>query len=165
MSLVDNLKPKDSSRLASLIGTKLKAMITEESTTTLLNNPFNLERGKNYTWKGEMPSKGRFAKFSSVAWSVRAFYKTMRTYRKRGLNTIDSIFSVYAPEMSDSDLTVYKHDISDLMRMVGNFKTLTSQITDDDLPALASAVAARESGLTMPLTYFVKIYTQLQNEK
>lgn len=166
MSLVDNIDERAKTRLAHLIKSAVDRVAQKTTPThTLLNNPFNLERGTNYLWKGEIPHSGRFVKFSSPDLSVRAFYKTMRTYWKRGLTSIDSIFSRYAPEMSKSESLSYKDDIIHLMREVGVNVDLGSILKSEHLPALARAVAIRESGFKQSLAYYTNILKQLNNEK
>lgn len=60
------------------------------------NNPFNLRVGTK--WLGLTGSRKGFCEFSSTEYGIRAAaYLLMRTYRKRGLKTIESIINTYAP--------------------------------------------------------------------
>lgn len=61
------------------------------------NNPLNIEFNENNKWQGQSGSDGRFSKFKSPEYGLRAGFKLLDTYQKRGQNTIRKIFNTYAP--------------------------------------------------------------------
>jgi hypothetical protein len=67
------------------------------------NNPLNIESGAN--WQGLAGTDGRFAKFDSAFYGIRAAGRTLKTYRnKYGINTVTGIINRWAPP-SDNNPT------------------------------------------------------------
>lgn len=63
------------------------------------NNPGNIEHG-NDNWQGmdDPPSDGRFIRFTSPEYGIRALARVLTTYeRKHGLNYIGGIIQRWAP--------------------------------------------------------------------
>lgn len=50
-------------------------------------------------------SDGVFVKFSSPVYGIRAIYRILRNYHKRGINTISKIINTWAPSNADHNPT------------------------------------------------------------
>ena len=72
------------------------------------NNPGNIEYKKGNDWKGKLPYdpkiEPRFERFRSMEYGARALLANLRTYFKRGNNTIEKILNTWAP--SSENLTL-----------------------------------------------------------
>lgn len=69
------------------------------------NNPGNL-RITNDVWKGEIGSDGGFVTFSDLAWGSRAMATVVAHDITKGLNTLTTYISSYAPP-SENDTGAY----------------------------------------------------------
>ena len=68
------------------------------------NNPGNLTRTA-IPWQGKIGDDGRFEKFKSYVWGVRASIRDLRTdIEKKKLNTIRKLISSYAPPSENNTL-------------------------------------------------------------
>jgi len=107
------------------------------------NNPLNIEYSKRNKWRGQVGSDGRFCIFDDDKWGFRAATRVLRSYQRRGINTIQSIVHTFAPSNeNESDhyanlvaqWTGYgKHDLLDVRN-------------DDTAAALIKAMARMEVG-------------------
>ncbi|MGR5077930.1 virion protein [Photobacterium swingsii] len=61
------------------------------------NNPLNIEYSSRNNWRGQVGTDGRFAIYEDDKWGFRAATRILRSYRKRGVNTIQSIIHTFAP--------------------------------------------------------------------
>ena len=61
------------------------------------NNPLNIEFNKNNDWIGQLGSDGRFVIFSEQKYGFRAGARVLRSYQRRGIDTISGIVHVFAP--------------------------------------------------------------------
>lgn len=61
------------------------------------NNPLNIEYNQANNWRGQVGTDGRFAIFEDDKWGFRAAARILRSYQKRGINTIHSIVHTFAP--------------------------------------------------------------------
>lgn len=59
------------------------------------NNIFNIRSGRR--WLGSVGSTRGFVDFSSRDYCIRAWLKLMRTYRMRGIVSLERIVSTFAP--------------------------------------------------------------------
>lgn len=63
-------------------------------------NPGNIRRVPSVKWEGESPDQSTdsaFVVFSSPEYGIRAIARILRSYAKRGLNTIDEVINRWAP--------------------------------------------------------------------
>lgn len=70
------------------------------------NNPGNIEFRRENPWRGQTGSDGRFARFATPEAGLRALAIDLGTKGRRGLRTVRSILSTYAPP-SDNDTASY----------------------------------------------------------
>lgn len=68
------------------------------------NNIFNIRSGQK--WLGSVGSTRGFVDFASRDYCIRAWLKLMRTYRMRGIVTLEQIVSTFAPP-SENDTRNY----------------------------------------------------------
>lgn len=78
------------------------------------NNPGNIEYSDKNAWDGELQPEGRFSRFTTPEHGIRALARIMRTYHKRGLNTVSKIAYEYAPP-SENDTENYIKTVTDYM--------------------------------------------------
>ena len=62
-----------------------------------LNNPGNIRYVPNNEWLGEIGSEDGFVKFLRPLYGIRAIFKILQTYSKRGIKSVQDIVSTYAP--------------------------------------------------------------------
>lgn len=78
------------------------------------NNPGNIEYSDKNAWDGELQPEGRFSRFTTPEHGIRALARIMRTYHKRGLNTVSKIAYEYAPP-SENDTENYIKTVTNYM--------------------------------------------------
>lgn len=108
------------------------------------NNPLNIEARES--WIGQIGDDGRFIIFETARHGFRAAGRIMRTKASRGVRTIESIISEWAPPKNDAgeheNHTVnYINFVSDKTNISAN-KTLS----DLEYPAVISAMVQMENG-------------------
>lgn len=70
------------------------------------NNPFNI-RTSAFPWKGQLGSTRGFCDFTDIRFGIRAaIYLLVKSYRRKGINTIESIITRFAP-VSENDTSRY----------------------------------------------------------
>jgi len=107
-----------------------------------LNNPGNIRHGQ--PWRGlsdDQPDKS-FAKFKTPEMGIRAAAKVLRTYEKRGLNTIQKIIGTWAPP-NENDTDAYVNAVA---KSLGVKPTDTITLTQIILFKLAKAIIRHENG-------------------
>ncbi|MCW8330871.1 virion protein [Photobacterium sp. SDRW27] len=62
------------------------------------NNPLNIEYSKRNKWRGQVGTDGRFVIFEDDKYGFRAAARVLRSYQRRGINTIHSIVHTFAPD-------------------------------------------------------------------
>ncbi|MGF1874903.1 virion protein [Photobacterium frigidiphilum] len=60
-------------------------------------NPLNIEYSQHNNWNGQQGTDGRFCIFSDNKYGFRAGARVLRSYQRRGINTIYSIVHTFAP--------------------------------------------------------------------
>lgn len=126
-------------------------------------NPFNIRYTKSNRWLGLVGQKDGFCVFCDREHGVRAAcILIMRTYRRKGCKTIDSILYRYAPP-SENNTKKY-------ISFIENRTTIKSYeiLSSDDYPSVLSAMSEYEVGFgnhVFPLyisdvisKYKIKIY-------
>lgn len=107
------------------------------------NNPGNI-RLSNTTWQGQVPAAQQtdtdFIQFFSPAYGIRAIAKIMDSYAARGLNTVQSIISRWAPP-TENDTAAYVQAVANSMGVDPNVT-----LSKADYPALITAIIHHENG-------------------
>lgn len=64
-----------------------------------LNNPLNIRHNRNNRWQGvyEQQDDPEFVHFASMQFGIRAAFKILSGYIRKGLNTPEKIISRWAP--------------------------------------------------------------------
>ena len=114
------------------------------------NNPLNIRSVPGTRWKGSLtpdPSpqgEGRFVRFVSIEFGLRAAYQILDTYgRKYHALCIEDIISRWAPP-SENDTRAYIHSVCTLTGFGGK-----ERLTPDRWPALVKAMAVVESRMLL----------------
>lgn len=111
------------------------------------NNPFALIQNVTQAqkWEGYVSSNGNgFVFFNTPYSGVRAgFISLINTYLKRGLNTIEKIFPVYAPATDPrNNPEKYINTVSSLTKIPRNAPLITAE----QIVAIGKAIIRVESG-------------------
>jgi hypothetical protein len=104
------------------------------------NNPGNLRPGDS--WKGMVGTNKNFIVFENVAYGLRALAIDLTNKRKRGLDTITKIISVYAPP-SENNTVSYIKAVSDFFDIPADQKISLNQ---DTLKKFMRAIIIHENG-------------------
>lgn len=112
------------------------------------NNAGNIERN-DIQWQGmaeDQSSDSRFVVFESPEWGIRAMNKILNTYAGRGLNSVRSIISTWAPPIVDGEVenntAAYVDSVSKKLGVLPDEKLLLS-----DRPQLIAAIIHHENGI------------------
>lgn len=73
------------------------------------NNPGNIEHNENNQWNGasQVQTHSRFVQFIAPEWGIRAIFKILASYRRRGKDTVAEIISTWAPANDNNDTGAY----------------------------------------------------------
>ena len=107
------------------------------------NNPLNIEYSKRNNWRGQVGSDGRFCIFEDDKWGFRAGARVLRSYQKRGINSIESIVHTFAPSHENDS----NHYADLVARWTGYGKHDLLDVRNDNTAAvLIQAMARMEVG-------------------
>lgn len=119
-----------------------------EVTQNVLNIRFN----ENNKWKGQTGSYKGFCIFENTDYSIRAGVKILRSYRKRGIKTIQDIITQFAPPTEN-----------DTQKYIGSVCKWTGYKPDMEIssPVMASMVISamirQETGLQLSASHVYEI--------
>lgn len=88
------------------------------------NNPLNIRFSNRNNWLGQCGEYRGFCVFTSVSYGFRAAYKTLCSYIRQGVCTIEDIISRWAPSC-ENDTESYIKFVSDDC-MINRDKQLTN---------------------------------------
>ena len=123
------------------------------------NNPCNIRRSTRQVWKGETKGADKsFCTFSERKYGYRAALIIIRSYMKRGLNTIEKIISTWAPSV--------ENNTQNYIRFVSSSTGIDSRkaLTFGDADALCrivQAMARMESGLREDIELIQQAYKEV----
>ncbi|MGI2072638.1 virion protein [Shewanella baltica] len=104
------------------------------------NNPLNIEYGDN--WQGLTGSDGRFAKFESAFYGIRAAGRILKNYRdKYGLKTVSGIVNRWAPPSDNNPTQKYIDFVASKAGVNAN-----SPLSMADYPRVVAAMIHFENG-------------------
>lgn len=103
------------------------------------NNPGNIESGKD-NWQGAVGDDGRFIIFESPEYGVRAMARILKSYDRRGINTISEIISTWAPPF-ENDTQSYINSVSGRVGIDKN-----QPVTVEQYPEIIAAIIKHENG-------------------
>lgn len=110
------------------------------------NNPLNIEHRAENKWLGlsDPPSDGRFCRFKSADYGIRAAASLlMRYYDRDGLNTIRKIVSRWAPTTENNTSSYIAHVCKDTWLTADAVLNLHDRVT---MEKLVAAMAKHETG-------------------
>ncbi len=110
------------------------------------NNPGNIDRTSE-RWQGmaaDQSADSRFVVFTAPVWGLRALAKVLLSYyRKRGLNTVESIIGRWAPHV-ENDTSAYARAVARAMNVAVRDELNIEH--PDVLALLVEAIVQHESG-------------------
>ena len=113
------------------------------------NNPLNIDYHASMKWQGmaDPPSDGRFVRFTSLAYGLRAGFLNARAYKhKHGISTLGAYMQRFAPVGSENPKTYHEF----VSRTTG--LALDAPIDLDDratIQPILRAQVAFENGITL----------------
>ncbi|WP_211321737.1 virion protein [Photobacterium indicum] len=111
-------------------------------------NPLNIEYNKRNNWLGQQGTDGRFCIFSDNKYGFRAGARVLRSYQRRGINTIHSIVHTFAPS-HENETDHYANMVSEWM---GISKHAPIDVSNDHVAAnIIKAMARMEVGHSYPI--------------
>lgn len=113
-------------------------------------NPLNIEAREN--WVGQVGDDGRFVIFETALHGFRAAGRIMKTKAGRGVRTIESIISEWAPPTNDEG--EHENHTQSYIDFVSGKTGIPADtvLSAGDYPALISAMVTMENGQN-PYTY------------
>lgn len=110
------------------------------------NNPGNIDRTAD-RWQGmaeDQSGDPRFVVFSAPVWGLRALAKVLLSYyRKRGLNTVESVIGRWAPHV-ENDTSAYARAVARAMNVAVRDELNIEH--PDVLALLVEAIVQHENG-------------------
>lgn len=106
------------------------------------NNPGNLRYIAVNPWNGQTGNDGGYGVYDSPENGTRALGHQLMAYNNRGLNTVTTIISTWAPSSDGNDTAAYIADVADQLGIDPDapFDVVGS------LPELTAAIAKHENG-------------------
>lgn len=104
------------------------------------NNPGNIEYGRFTRSMGATGSDGRFAVFESMEDGIRAAIALLQSYAARGIDTVQSIISKWAPS-SENNTKAY---VDAVAKQIG--VSPDAHLNVDQLSQVANAIFRHENG-------------------
>lgn len=100
------------------------------------NNPGNIRHGDNWRGMKKNQTDKSFVQFVSPEYGIRAMVKVLRSYRKRGVVTLEDIIQTWAPTNENNTEAYIKSVMSKtgwsrghvVAEMEGDYKTLIPAI-------------------------------------
>lgn len=103
------------------------------------NNPLNL-RETGIGWMGKIGDDGEFTQFESPFMGIRAAARNLRTYRGRGIDTVQAIIQTWAPP-TENDTQSYIESVSQKTGL-----SPYEPLKTEDYPKLVEAMIYHENG-------------------
>ncbi|MBO7927997.1 virion protein [Pseudoalteromonas sp. K222D] len=108
------------------------------------NNPLNIEARES--WVGQVGDDGRFVVFETVLHGFRAAGRIMKTKAGRGVRTIESIISEWAPPVNDAG--ELENHTQNYINFVSDETGIAkdSVLSADEYPKVLAAMVIMENG-------------------
>jgi hypothetical protein len=106
------------------------------------NNPGNLRTVRSNPWQGQIGDDGGYGVYDTPEHGTRALGHQLRAYAARGLNTVVSIISTWAPASDNNNTAAYIGDVSTALS-IGTDEPFDVEAS---LADLAQAIARHENG-------------------
>ena len=71
------------------------------------NNPGNIVYSAANNWQGQVGTDGKYAIFSDPYYGIRAMFKVLSSYRKKGISSISAIIIRWAPKEDNEHVSEY----------------------------------------------------------
>lgn len=149
--------------------------VTVGSDRGMLQGRFDSVADKNYTnirhskvqvWRGQVGYKDGFVVFSDPEYSVRAFYRILKSYSKRGITTVKNIADEYAPKGDGANQpSKYVKEFLRLLKEQFRNSPITSEtsLASKYYPYLAKTFVFLETSQNLPIEYFINIYRKYEH--
>lgn len=106
------------------------------------NNPGNLRFVRSNPWQGQVGDDNGYGIYDTPEHGTRALGHQLRAYAARGLNTVVSIISTWAPASDNNNTSAYIGDVSTALS-IGTDEPFDVEAS---LADLAQAIARHENG-------------------
>jgi hypothetical protein len=103
------------------------------------NNNYGNIRATDEVWEGSNGSKDGFVVFDTPEAGFIALGKTLRTYRKKGFDTVEKILNRYAPP-TENPTDAY---IENVAKLVGN--DAGEKLTEEDMVKVMEGIFTQET--------------------
>lgn len=107
-------------------------------------NMLNIRFNPANNWVGQVGENKGFVVFSDPAYSIRAGYKILASYQKRGINTIRAMIHTFAPPNDNNPTDKYVWLVSSKTGIDPD-----QPVGSDVFPAILAAMARMETGQTL----------------
>lgn len=118
------------------------------------NNPLNIKRGE--AWQGLIPYYGGgdnvFCQFSDISYGIRAAFKILMAYKRRGVVSVHDIIATWAPS-KENNVTGY---VTYVCAATGLKQT--QHLTAQEYLRLVQGMAMYESKVQFQLAELQQIY-------
>ena len=111
------------------------------------NNPGNIKAGDS--WQGSAGDDGTFVIFADMSWGTRALATALANMQNRGLNTIRSLITAWAPSTENDTLSYINAVCADTGIAPDDVLSMDQQT----LASLMRAIINHENGENNSLTY------------
>ncbi len=106
-------------------------------------NPGNIRHGDNWEGMKANQSDDAFVQFTDAKYGIRAMVKVLRSYRNRGIVTLERIISVWAPT-NENNTEAY---IKSVMKATGWQRSHVVVEMEGDYLTLIPAIIKHENGI------------------
>lgn len=133
--------------LFAIFGTILGYKYMSSSRGVRNNNPLNIKYSPSNNWVGQTgkETNGPFAVFSSPVYGFRAAMKTLNSYRRRGIDSLEDIITTWAPSHENPNQNKYIQYVSQRTKILP-----AQRVNKSDYPKLVAAMAKFETGEEWP---------------
>lgn len=120
-------------------------------------NPLNIRYSSRNKWKGQIGNSHGFCSFISMEYGVRASLVLLRSYIRRGYNTIDLIINRWAPP-SENNTEAYIAFVSGKTKI--DRHTVISDTDKESISHICSAMAWLESMSKLSLDELNRVWNE-----
>ncbi len=152
VALGNNPTVTDMKNTVNFIGDMMGNVLKRKPRGIRNNNPLNIResKGDRTNWKGERKTDDdkAFEEFTHVKYGFRAATRILRSYQKRGINTVYSIVHTFAPAHENNS----DHYVNFVCRETGFDKNQMLDVRNEQIAAsLLRAMAKMEVGHMYPM--------------
>lgn len=142
IAAVPDAVPDEGNFIGNVLSDSMVSIGLKEPLGIRNNNPLNLRWYSTINWQGQVGQNRGFAVFDKPENGIRAATRTLDTYSKRGINTVEKIVATWAPAV-ENNVEAY---ISSVCKNSGLNRTQVISKSRGDYLALLKAMIKHENG-------------------